>query len=170
MDDQHESRTDHQQRQHHAVPGKHSPQHQVSQHFHMVYSKAIANSKAGLFLKAFAALTGLVEAHANQPLGTVMHYVARAHVARKLHKPEVALNDLLKARELDPTDPLVASNLARLFEDKAAFHQAVQLYTSAIEAVPDEAALWLRRGYVQMKLNKHQLALQDFDQAVQVCI
>ncbi|KAK9861346.1 hypothetical protein WJX84_006298 [Apatococcus fuscideae] len=104
----------------------------------------------------------------HQPISTVMHFVARAHVARKLQKPEVALNDLLQARALDPADPLVASNLARLFEDKAAFHNAVQLYTSAIEAVPKEAALWMRRGYVQMKLNKHHLALQDFEHASQL--
>ncbi|KAK9825937.1 hypothetical protein WJX74_000200 [Apatococcus lobatus] len=113
-------------------------------------------------------LQRMSEALSNQPISTVMHFVARAHVARKLQKPEVALNDLLQARALDPADPLVASNLARLFEDKAAFHNAVQLYTSAIEAVPKEAALWMRRGYVQMKLNKHHLALQDFEHASQL--
>ena len=160
------------QRQHKqpaSLEQRHSAQHQVAQPFQVVYSQAIADSKAGHFLKAFSALTCLVEADSDQPTGTVMHLVARAHVARKLHRPQVALNDLLQARALDPTDPLVASNLARLFEDKAAFHNAVQLYSSAIEAVPNEAAFWVRRGYVQMKLNKHQLALQDFERAIQVC-
>ncbi len=144
--------------------------HSSSEEFIESYRAALALSKQGQTKAAFHAFTAIIKEHRARPLDSVIHYVARASCARKLGWFDIALKDLLDAREADPRDPLVASNLARLFESRASFHIAVQLHSSAIEILPNRAIFWARRAYAQMKLHNHRAALEDFKVAIEVSL
>ena len=131
-------------------------------------------------LRASWALVGLlvaggfaVAAEPTSPEALRLNEAAAAEVGRG--RPEAALDLLTRAASLDPRDPSIRSNLARVrtivgqrLAQSGRFREAEVQYRAALDADPAEMSAWLSLGGLQLQQRDARAAEDTFRRAMGV--
>ncbi len=91
----------------------------------------------------------------------------RVQLAR-VSPPNQALNYLLEAKNIAPDDPLVASELGRLFLERRQPSEALAEFGRAVALRPGDAVALNNRGVALMMLGIKEHAVTDFEQALTI--
>lgn len=85
-----------------------------------------------------------------------------------LGKYELAINDLSKAKDLSPKDPMSYLNLAYVKNLAKDYKEAIALLDSAIFLNPFYAKAYVNRGVIKGDLGAHQDAVNDLNLAIKI--
>jgi Flp pilus assembly protein TadD len=91
----------------------------------------------------------------------------RVQLAR-VSPPDQALDYLLEAKRLAPDDPLVASELGKLFLERQQPSEALSEYGRAVALRPGDALALNNRGVALLMLGIREHAVEDFQQALKI--
>lgn len=91
----------------------------------------------------------------------------RVQLAR-VSPPDAALNYLLEAKRIAPDDPLVASELGKVFLERGSASEALAEYGRAVALEPRNAMAISNRGVALSMLGMRDHAIADFRQALEL--
>ncbi len=91
----------------------------------------------------------------------------RVQLAR-VSPPNQALNYLLEAKNIAPDDPLVASELGRVFLERRQPSEALSEFGRAVALRPGDATALNNRGVALLMLGITEHAVADFEQALKI--
>jgi tetratricopeptide (TPR) repeat protein len=85
-----------------------------------------------------------------------------------LKKYDKALDDLNKARQLSPEDPMSYLNLAFAKSCMQEYQLAIYDLDTAITLRPDYAKAFANRGFAKEQLKKYKEAIEDYNKALEI--
>jgi tetratricopeptide (TPR) repeat protein len=115
---------------------------------------------------ALAALTAAIENRGTQPEKLAVAYGDVGNLLLALRELETAEPYYLNAQTLAPRDRRWPHLLGYLYQQRGPFDKAVAAFERALELQPDDAALLVRLGEVQLALGRHEVAAVLFDKAI----
>lgn len=121
-----------------------------------LYHKGIKNRA-----KALADMDKLIEV---QP--TAANYIARANLRLDDNKTDLALEDLAKARELEPTSTEVIEMIATIYVKRKDIDGALKVVDDAEGTGPKSATLVPIRGEILFKGERYADAVTEMDRAI----
>ncbi len=78
---------------------------------------------------------------------------------------DLALQDYLKAVDLQPDSAAALGSLGQLMHDRNRYAEAIEIFSRAIAVLPDESSLHARRAISSFSLGKYREAFDDMDKA-----
>jgi len=91
----------------------------------------------------------------------------RVQLAR-VSPPDQALDYLLEAKRIAPDDPLVASELGKLFIERRQASEALSEFGRAVALRPGDAVALNNRGVALLMLGIREHAVTDFQEALKI--
>jgi tetratricopeptide (TPR) repeat protein len=95
-------------------------------------------------------------------------WILRASIYEDIDQHEEAIKDLLKAKKIDPEDPLIFTNLGKNLMDLGYYDEALQNINIALELDSNYVDALNGRANIHLIHNRYSDALKDLDKSIEL--
>ena len=95
-------------------------------------------------------------------------YFYRGYAQQMLSRPADALYNYNKVLELSPADQTAALAKAIVLEQLGRSDEAIEMISSLVNREPSKALYYAQRGQIELSHGQNELALYDFDKAIEL--